>query len=492
MHVTLMAQLTLRCTLPQHEFKAVQGSRMRPDPIYALLLFLHYGSITGSITINSLQYADDLIIFANSQEVMQKHLDSLSEYCDKWGLSINTQKTKFMAIQNKKENVQLKINNTNIEEISTYKYLGLIFNKNGDTHSIKNDLANRALKSYFKLMKMMQPLPSIKTMIHLFDHLIKPILLYGCEVHTPVEINFKPPKSINNDRHAILNRLRQSIPIIMKFMAISDPIEKINIKFCKQMLGVNQKATNLGVYSELGRYPLFIDQIIQCIKYRSYVKFETKNSLIKEFFTEINNMPNIRHNLNTFVTQVLRNLNLQHLNESKMIKQHILTIKKKLHMQFENYWKTLLRTDTAMSGKKDGGNKLRTLNLFKTRYEFEPYLNIGNPELRKALCKLRISNHRLRIETLRFSNNYTYIPPSERTCLNCDNNCCEDECHFLIDCPAFKDNRATLWQEVHKINSHFQDYSSKNKMIWLMTQENVELLKQIAKFIKLSMDVRVS
>ena len=50
-------------------------------------------------------------------------------------------------------------------------------------------------------------------------------------------------------------------------MERTDDIEKLHMKFCKIFLGVHSKASNLAVYSELGRYPLVIDQVIQCLKY---------------------------------------------------------------------------------------------------------------------------------------------------------------------------------------------------------------------------------
>ena len=43
----------------------------------------------------SLLYADDIIIiFSESAEGLQKGLDILKGYCDKWKLIVNTNKTK--------------------------------------------------------------------------------------------------------------------------------------------------------------------------------------------------------------------------------------------------------------------------------------------------------------------------------------------------------------------------------------------------------------
>ena len=39
-------------------------------------------------------YADDIVIFANNSVELQNNLDLLSEYCNKWKLSVNSLKQK--------------------------------------------------------------------------------------------------------------------------------------------------------------------------------------------------------------------------------------------------------------------------------------------------------------------------------------------------------------------------------------------------------------
>ena len=50
------------------------------------------------------------------------------------------------------------------------------------------------------------------------------------------------------------------------------------------MLGVHAKATNFAVYSELGRYPLFVDRIVASMKYIHYIENETENKLLKSCY----------------------------------------------------------------------------------------------------------------------------------------------------------------------------------------------------------------
>ena len=43
-----------------------------------------------------LKYADDLIIMSTSRDDLQKCLDNLAIYCEKWKLDLNTKKTKIV------------------------------------------------------------------------------------------------------------------------------------------------------------------------------------------------------------------------------------------------------------------------------------------------------------------------------------------------------------------------------------------------------------
>ena len=67
-------------------------------------------------------------------------------------------------------------------------------------------------------------------------------------------------------------------------MIITHTLQNTSIKSTqlrKSILGVHSKATNLAVYSELGRYPLFVDRIVASMKYIHYIENETENKLLK-------------------------------------------------------------------------------------------------------------------------------------------------------------------------------------------------------------------
>ena len=63
---------------------------------------------------------------------------------------------------------------------------------------------------------------------------------------------------------------------------------------------------------------------------------------------------------------------------------------------------------------------------------------------RNSLVKLRISSHKLKIETGRYEN----IPRDEMLCSLCNCNRIEDETHFLLDCPSFSSIREMFFSKL--------------------------------------------
>jgi hypothetical protein len=85
--------------------------------------------------------------------------------------------------------------------------------------------------------------------MHIFDHTLKPVLLYASDIFGLFNNNKNVGVNSNNDSHVISNLYSRN------------PLEKLNISMGKYVLGVNKRRTNLAIYGELGRYPLYIDTI---------------------------------------------------------------------------------------------------------------------------------------------------------------------------------------------------------------------------------------
>src|SRR6266576_382167 len=81
------------------------------------------GSNIGGRKICCVRFADDMVLIDESKEKMQKMLDRLERKCREYGMKINVRKTKVMRIGDK-EDVKLKVNGKNIQQVMEYRYLG--------------------------------------------------------------------------------------------------------------------------------------------------------------------------------------------------------------------------------------------------------------------------------------------------------------------------------------------------------------------------------
>ena len=80
-----------------------------------------------------LLYADDAVVFAKSPEALQSILNDLELYCATWGLNINISKTKVMIFEKgRNTSHDFYLNNVKLEIVSSFKYLGIHFFKNGN------------------------------------------------------------------------------------------------------------------------------------------------------------------------------------------------------------------------------------------------------------------------------------------------------------------------------------------------------------------------
>ena len=100
-------------------------------------------------------------------------------------MSINQTKTNVVIFSRGKvrTDYHFKIGNLDIDTTSEYCYLGVIFNFNGKFTKAINDRITTARKAMFglneKAVNLLLP-PDIH--IDLFEKMVSPIFLYGCEI----------------------------------------------------------------------------------------------------------------------------------------------------------------------------------------------------------------------------------------------------------------------------------------------------------------------
>ena len=283
----------------------------------------------------------------------------------------------------------------------------------------------------------------VSTGIHLFDSLVKPILLYA------------------SDFWGCLN-----LPKI-------NPIETLHIQFCKELLGVQKQTVNIGVLLELGRLPLSIYAKKYAIKNweRISLKRQANTLLLTSYDASLESgwASSIQKSFSIIGLENLYSNEIMHTKAPNVQ----LFLKEK-----HTFQETALLTLQNMS-------KLRTYKTLKQNAFFEEYLtSIQNVSDRISLTKFRLSNHKLMIEKGRYHN----IKPSERVCPFCPNKV-EDEFHFLIKCPTYMIQRQNLLEQIKTIVIEFFNPNDEQFLFWFLLN-NPMISHMVGRFIRVTMEVR--
>ena len=110
--------------------------------------------------------------------------------------------------------------------------------------------------------------------------------------------------------------------------------------------------------------------------------------------------------------------------------------------------------------------------------------------MRKAICKLRLSAHNLLIETGRYVKPKSMLRP-ERICKHCNLNQIENEFHFLSQCSLFEPERKKLYDHIHPLNSNFMSLCKNDKALWLLSQEDNNILSALGIYINCCFEKRI-
>jgi hypothetical protein len=313
----------------------------------------------GTIKLNHLLYADDLILFSETKHGLQNCLDKLNNYCKKWKLKINLTKTKIMIFRpsGRIPKYTFNIDGKTVEIVTSYKYLGITISSNGSFKQGIIELIHKAQKAWY----------SLRTKIHfelwnnpvlilkLFDSMVRPIMTYASEVWCQ-----QFPNISNLDFKSCDSLL----------------FEKLHNKICKQVLGVNKYSMNLASRLELGRKPISIYIVKQMFKYLKKLENEPTNSLLYNCLQSEKELHS--NNIKSWYS-IIDNENLNVTNVNNIGNSYE-----------ENVLKHL-----EMASKSTEGCKVRTYAKFKTDTKMESYLKIGLSRTHKrTISKFRIGNHK--------------------------------------------------------------------------------------------------
>jgi hypothetical protein len=98
------------------------------------------------VLIQALVYADDILLISDKQEYLQNAVIEWGSTFRERGLEINTAKNKIMKISKVQDNEEVNItwNETTLEVVEQYNYLGVIITNN---EKIDKEINNRIKKA---------------------------------------------------------------------------------------------------------------------------------------------------------------------------------------------------------------------------------------------------------------------------------------------------------------------------------------------------------
>ena len=257
----------------------------------------------------------------------------------------------------------------------------------------------------------------------------------------------------------------------------SKVIERIHLKFCKTLLNVKMSTSNMGVYGEMGRYPLYINRYSRIIKFWCKTRLST-NILVASLYDSLLTTANSgKKNWAYNVKLLLDSYGFSYVwrnPESIDLKNFHIVFKSRVIDVFKQNW---------FNGISNC-NTLCTYRSFKQYHGIEQYLDFLPGKLRIALARLRLSSHNLRIETGRYSQNRT--ERAFRYCTICNSRDIEDEYHFIIVCSEYEHIRKKY------IKHYYYRHPSMIKFVELMSSSNHNTIYKISKYVYEALTHRIS
>ena len=255
------------------------------------------------------------------------------------------------------------------------------------------------------------------------------------------------------------------------------------MQFLKRILGVNRSTTNILVRGEVGRHSLQDEATRRNIRYAGYIHNKDQTALVKQAYIYELSRPDT---VVTFLRTINKHAEAIHLLHKEFLPyanpyENIYAVDEKkmnryIYQIYHNEWRENLE-------KSSKGECYRS---FKDKMKLEPYLDKLSRAKRVTLTKMRISDHKLMIEEGRRTT--PQIPREHRTCKICRQQI-ESEYHFLMECTLYG-SRQSFFNEVSISVPQFQTLNSRQKFLFLMTQEDEQITDQLATLIQKWLSLR--
>lgn len=390
----------------------------------------------GDNLVHCLLYADDLVMFSETENDLQTMLNILYSWCSKWCMKANIDKTKVIHFRGKntpQTDFNFSLGNSMIDIVDTYKYLGILLHYTLNyeiTADVLSKSAGRALSAICSKFRIIKGL-GIQTYTKMFHSGVAPILDYCAGVWGKGNLS---------------------------------KLDTIQNRAQRFFLGVHRFAPNLAVNGDFGWMSCVLRRHVEIVRLWNRLVDMNENRLTFRIF--IWDKENCKKNWSGEVKHLLIKCNCE-TNFNSMSKVNINYVRNIMFEIEKTKWNNDLNCIS----------KLRTYCTFKNTFETEPYLsNVFDRHHRSALAALRSGILPLKVETGRYQN----IPVNLRLCVLCESNDIESESHFLFVCSKYHSLRERFFNVVSGLSQNFFNVNESEKFKILMS---ANIVKYTAEFI---------
>ena len=134
-----------------------------------------------------LLWSDNLFVVSQSAEGLQNAINNVVAFYASLGLQCNSKKTKIL-IFNKSGRVlkghSFFLDGTQLEVAESYQYLGVKLRPSGSFTAAAEELSAKARRAWFSISSIVykDKMITVERAFQLFDSLVSPVALYGCEI----------------------------------------------------------------------------------------------------------------------------------------------------------------------------------------------------------------------------------------------------------------------------------------------------------------------
>jgi hypothetical protein len=184
--------------------------------------------------------ADDVVLLSETIIGLQTQLNSLCRAARSLCLKVNMDKSNIIVYRKGGylgARERWVYDGVVMPVVNAYKYLGIYFSTKLSFVAACRDIASKAKKALLCIIQRLRAYhcSSFDTYMKLFDAQVQPIMQYGSEI-------WGLDKAVQH-------------------------CEKVHLFALKKFLCVDLRTPNDLVYNELGRHPITINSVINCIKY---------------------------------------------------------------------------------------------------------------------------------------------------------------------------------------------------------------------------------